>query len=283
MEENNEAVLAEEVFDGWGDDPVQIEEPAEAEEAEAETVEQEDQPETEEVENASDDESTEELEKELEKASEKADQTFTLKHLDEIKEVTRDEVITLAQKGMDYDRIRAERDSLKTERQQHQDHEEFLQYLADMSGVSVEEVILSTRAKLVQQDEKKKGYDITLEQARYRVESQLKERKKSVQEEPRQEEVPVEEEPAVNVAELREANFKRFVAAYPDVKDLPKEVWAEFGDGTKKELTEIYARYENKQLKEKIKELEQKPRRSTGSRRSNGSPPAEDSIFAGWG
>ena len=38
-------------------------------------------------------------------AEPKADQ-FTLKHLDEVKVVGRDEVVSLAQKGMDYDRIR---------------------------------------------------------------------------------------------------------------------------------------------------------------------------------
>lgn len=36
-----------------------------------------------------------------------ADQSFTLKHLGEIRHVGRDEVIALAQKGLDYDRIRS--------------------------------------------------------------------------------------------------------------------------------------------------------------------------------
>ena len=40
-------------------------------------------------------------------------ETFTLKHLDEQREVSREELIALAQKGLDYDRIRADRDRLK--------------------------------------------------------------------------------------------------------------------------------------------------------------------------
>ena len=39
------------------------------------------------------------------KTAEKETDQFTLKHLDETKTVSREEVVTLAQKGMDYDRL----------------------------------------------------------------------------------------------------------------------------------------------------------------------------------
>ena len=42
-----------------------------------------------------------------------ADQLFELKHLDEVRSVDREEVIVLAQKGMDYDRIREKYDAAK--------------------------------------------------------------------------------------------------------------------------------------------------------------------------
>ena len=279
---STEELTDEVIFEGWDDDSVAKEETEEETEEEVETESEEaDQPETEEAEDASDDEDTEEAEAEEDDEEKEADQLFTLKHLDEVKEVTRDEVITLAQKGLDYDRIRAERDTLKSEKAQYQEHEDFLNYLAEVSGTSIEEVMINTKAKLVQQEEKKKGYDITLDQARYRVRSEMKSRKKE-EEPPPVEEPP--EPPKVNKAELREANFKRFVEAYPDVKseDIPKEVWKEFGDGTSKELTELYARYENKQLKAKIADLEKKQKKSTGSRRSNGSPAVDEGIYAGW-
>lgn len=41
------------------------------------------------------------------KSTPEADERFTLKHLDEVKTVGREEIIVLAQKGLDYDRIRA--------------------------------------------------------------------------------------------------------------------------------------------------------------------------------
>lgn len=40
---------------------------------------------------------------------------FELKHLDEVRTVSRDEVIALAQKGLDYDRIRAKYDALRAD------------------------------------------------------------------------------------------------------------------------------------------------------------------------
>ena len=43
----------------------------------------------------------------------KGEETFPLKYMDEIRTVNREEVTTLAQKGMDYDRVRSERDQLR--------------------------------------------------------------------------------------------------------------------------------------------------------------------------
>jgi len=284
----NEAVSTEEIsddilFEGWGDgsvtEKVEEEEPEEETETESEET---DQSEAEEAEDASDDNEEEDTETEEDEEEEEADQRFTLKHLDEVKEVGRDEVITLAQKGLDYDRIRKERDQLKAEKAALKEHEDFLSELAELAGQSVDELMISTKARLIVNDEKKKGRDITFEQARYRVESDLKDLKKAKAAET-EEPVKAEEETGPSIQELREANFMRFVAVYPDVKEIPSEVWKEFGDGSTKELTDIYARYENKKLKERIAELEQKPKRSTGSRRSNGNPVKDDDLFAGWG
>ena len=277
----NEAVVSEDfdIYAGWGDDPGPAETIEETPEETAETESDEtDQSEADEAEDASDDESAEASEEPVdEEPGKEADQSFTLKHLDEVREVNRDEVIALAQKGLDYDRIRTERDSLKAEKATLQDHEDFLKELAEMAGTSIEDLMVTTKARLVVADEKKKGNAITLEQAKYRVQSDMKAAKKA---EPAAE---PKEDPKAKDDALNE-NFMRFRREYPDVKaeDIPKEVWAEFGDG-KKELTECYRRYENKQLKARIKDLEQKKVRSTGSRKSNGSPIKEDDLYVGWG
>ena len=62
---------------------------------------------------------------------EEADQpTFDLKYMGEIKTVGKEEVVTLAQKGMNYDRILGERDTAKAEVSRLQEYETFLQELA---------------------------------------------------------------------------------------------------------------------------------------------------------
>lgn len=47
--------------------------------------------------------------------SDSSDQSFTLKHLGDVRAVGRDEVITLAQKGLDYDRVRGKYDAASAE------------------------------------------------------------------------------------------------------------------------------------------------------------------------
>ena len=42
------------------------------------------------------------------------DQTFTLKYMDEVKTVTKDEAVVLAQKGMDYDRVKQKQTDAQT-------------------------------------------------------------------------------------------------------------------------------------------------------------------------
>ena len=272
-----EGLSDEELFDGFGDGTeAKAEEPKE--EPEEETTEEEpdqvDQPEEEDA------EEKEEVKEEPAEEEKSSDQTFTLKHLGETKDYTRDEIIPLAQKGLDYDRIRTERDTLKSEKASLQEHEDFLKELADMAGTSVEDLMVDTKARLIVADEKKKGVNITFEQAKYRVQTEARAKKA--------------QDPAKT--ELEES-FSRFTKLFPDVKaeDIPKEVWQEF-DGGKKDLAVIYAQNLNKaelkktqdelkQLQEKMKTLEQNEKnknRSTGSRRSNGSPPIDHDLD-GWG
>ena len=281
--DEEEVVLSADVFDGW-DEPDQAEEETteapEDTEAEEETVE-----ETAEEESADEpeEEVTEEEVTEEEPKEEPKEDKFVLKHLDDIREVSRDEVVTLAQKGLDYDRIRSERDALKTEKADWKDRNDFLEQLAEMSGQTVDELMVAVKAKLVYEDEKKKGYDITEEQAKYRVESEMRDRKKAK---------PAEPEAVTPTAEeIRREKFARFAAKYPDVKEVPKEVWRAFGDGTTAELTDLYEAHkirsleaENKALNDKIKNLEKaaSAKRSTGSRKSNGTPELGDDIFEGW-
>ncbi len=266
-----------EMFDGFGEGTPGGEQ---TEPEDEDVIEEE--PEKEEQADQPADEPEEEPEESKEEPVEEAkteDQLFSLKHLGETKDYSKEETITLAQKGLDYDRIRTERDALKAEKASLQEHEDFLKELAALANTSIEQLMVDTKAKLVQADEKKKGNNITLEQAKYRVETEAKIKKA---------EAPK--------ASKRDESFQRFTEQYPGVDEIPKEVWAEFGDGSKVDLSVAYTRYLNNEalkksqeelakVQERLKVLEQNEKnkkRSTGSRRSNGAPTV-DKDLEGWG
>lgn len=252
-------------------------------------AEEADQPET--VETNDEDTATEAEETETpaeEVQTEKEDHRFHLKHLDEERDVDEAEVITLAQKGMDYDRIRSERDTLRSERAQFEEYKAFLEELAAPSESTISELMDSTRARLLIASEKKAGRTLTETEALQRVQ---RERASKAQAAPE-----TTDEPAADV----NPNVQDFVKAFPNVKaeEIPQEVWEE----TRKNggnLTAAYTQYqskqdaakanaveeENKRLKAEIESLKQNIKnkeRSTGSRRTTGKPPAKDAFDALW-
>ena len=272
----------EEMFDGFGDGTE-----AQAATPKEETIEETPEEEPAEQIDQSEDEqpADEEVTEEPVAEEQTSDPMFTLKHLGETKDYTRDETITLAQKGLDYDRIRAERDALKAEKASLQEHEDFLKELAELASedsnqpYSIEDLMVDTKARLIVQREQNMGKEITFNQAKARVREEAKAKKA----------------PTIS---KREASFIRFNEQYPnvDAESIPKEVWAEFGDGSTVDLSVAYTRYisnaESRKLQEQLNELQEKfktleqnqknKQRSTGSRRSNGSPPIDHDLD-GWG
>lgn len=270
----------EELFEGLNDDIPDEEAEQDAEESsEKETEdavdaeEDADQQESEE-EDDSDDSEPEETEKEAE--SEAPDQTFTLKHLDETYEVGKDEVVQLAQKGMDYDRIRSERDSMKP---RLEELETFLKRIA--GDQSIEDLIDSTLAKLDVADAEKRGEELDeVEQfKKLRMERVKREAKNPP---PAQEEPKTEEELE---KERLSKSIQRFIKEYPDVKatDVPPEVWKDYREH-RADLIDCYRLYESKKLKDELKSLKQNQKnkeRSTGSKKSAGKKTV-DKWFDGW-
>ncbi|MEI3101005.1 MAG: hypothetical protein V8T45_04090 [Oscillospiraceae bacterium] len=74
---------------------------------------------------------------------------FVAKHFDQTREFEwgkdKDEIIANVQKGMDYERIRNERDSLKAELPALREYKGFLEELAADSGVPVEKMVEDIR------------------------------------------------------------------------------------------------------------------------------------------
>ena len=215
-------------------------------------------------------------------AEEPADQRFTLKHLGEIREVSRDEVIELAQKGMDYDR--------KTQKlgDQIAEYEEFLTELAQPTGLSIPQLMDSVRAHVLQENEKAAGREITEAEALLRVQQARADKKKAAEDEAQAE---AQREQAA-AEQRRHTMLSDFANARPDVKatDIPKSVWDEAGRTG--DLIGAFAKYENVALRKEKTEYERRistfeknaknAQRSTGSRKSAGKATEQSAFDALW-
>lgn len=205
--------------------------------------------------------------------SQEADQLFDLKYFGENKQVNREEVVSLAQKGMDYDRIRADRDSLKSQLTELNTYKEFLQELAAPNGWSIEELMDATRGDLIAT---KEGIDKATARQRAKDARLSKSSEKTDE-----------------IDEVRKADYRAFALEHPDLdaNQIPKDVWDAVNDG--KLLTDAYNAYENRQLKAAVKDLNDKiaaieinqknKEKSTGSRKSAGNTKQKrDAFDEGW-
>lgn len=221
-------------------------------------------------------------------------QLFELKHLGETKNVNRDEVVTLAQKGMDYDRVTEKNTQLETQvsEQKQQlaqltEHENALQELAKQSGTTVEELVENM---LIAVTKSKYGIDddgMALERVKLDRERRALDQERAALAPQKQE----QEQQAAN-EKWRGECFDAFAKAYPDVDpaSIPNGVWEAFNRG--ETLVSAYARERNKALEAEIARMksEQEARdrnaanaaRSTGSQSSAGKTGSDEAFDALW-
>ena len=200
--------------------------------------------------------------------AEDADQWLELKHMDETRKVSKDEAKALAQKGMDYDRIREERDSLKNSLPRYQEMEKFLQ---EMQGDfdSIEEFMDDTRARVMADAE-----GISYNEALSRVQSNHAPAK------------------AEEKSDNDNINVDGFIKKYPNVKaeEIPESVWADVQ--TTGDLLVSYDKYDASKKSDRIAELEREieilkknqknKERSTGSSKSSGVSGSKSMIDLLW-
>lgn len=221
-------------------------------------------------------------------------QLFELKHLGETKNVNRDEVVTLAQKGMDYDRVTEKNTQLenqvseqKQQLAQLTEHENALQELAKQSGTTVEELVENM---LIAVTKSKYGIDddgMALERVKLDRERRALDQERAALAIKNQE----QEQQAAN-EKWRGECFDAFAKAYPDVDpaSIPNGVWEAFNRG--ETLVSAYARERNKALEAEIARMksEQETRdrnaanaaRSTGSQSSAGKTGSDEAFDALW-
>ena len=217
--------------------------------------------------------------------SEEADQPelIELKHLGQTVRVTPEQLNAYAQMGLDYQRIREDRDAARKEVERLTAMETFLKELAAPQGISVEDLIDGARAEVLAKKERLNKdvalQRIKLDRERKAFEAQKDQQKKEAQAKSQEE-------------AKRQEQFLRFARTYPKVKpnDIPKDVWDAFKDG--EDLVNAYARFENRELREKVSKLEsqletakknsENKRRSAGSQRSAGSASEMDEFDRAW-
>lgn len=220
------------------------------------------------------------------------EQTFDLKFLGETKTVNREEVITLAQKGLNHDRVVQERDNIKAELERLgglsmlQECKELLDELAVESKMSLADLIDYTRAQALA---KKEGLDqtVALQQVK------LNRREKAF--EAKQSKENAEKKAKEDAEKAQSQELLRFIREYPDVQpqDIPKEVWDKVHkDGVS--MVSAYSAYENKKLRQEVQKWKSKfetaeqnrknKERSTGSQATAGagSSKKKDPIDDDW-
>lgn len=234
MDEHMETMQSE-VDSAWGEDTV-VETPDSAPETPA------DQPEVQEPDSAQD---TLPAEQEPEGAPE----LFTLKNRDEQRQVTREEVVAMAQKGWDYDRVKEERDQLRQYRQEADPALELVKSYAQRNGMTVSDYLdYCRRQELIASgmSEQEAVQKVSMEKERADLDA-------------RRAEIEAQEQQRNSAAqayrqakEARQRDFTDFMRAYPKVKadEIPREVWESVRGG--RNLTEAYTMYENRRLQTEL-------------------------------
>ena len=198
-------------------------------------------------------------------------QLYKLKGIDgNEKEYSIEDVLNLAGKGLDYDGVRRDRDELR-------EYKAFLKELADNSGLSVDELVDSTRARIYKDEKRRNGEEVSDVDALRAVQRNRAQRK-AAEAEPKK----------VDTDKM----IKSFVNEFKDVqaKDIPESVWKEAHETG--DLAGAYRKYSNNQkdaeiarLKEentKLKQNQKNKDRSIGSQRSAGNPTPKDPFDEGW-
>lgn len=228
-------------------------------------------------------ESAENAEQQPPEGQQETPKTWTLRHLDSERTVGESEMIALAQKGLDYDRIRGKYDEAKPVI-------EMFGEFAREAGMSIPDYIRNVRT------EAKRAGGMSEEEARRAVD--LEEREASIHaEEARQQ----ERESARNAQQQRiSRELAEFERAFPDAynhaksdpKTIPQSVWAEVNNGLS--LTAAYSRYAVEQARASVKtaqetvkavqQMQKNAHRSTGSMKSAGNDNRNvDAFLAGFG
>ena len=284
LTDDNVDSLGDGLFDGWDDDSIPETEETEEEEkteTEGESVEDEnesdstDQAEEEDSDEAEKPDDSETEEKPDKNAEQTSQQTYTFTHLDdEPLTLTPEEMVPYVNKGLDYDRIRQERDAMKANYSKYEMYAEFLEGIKGKFD-SVEDLMDDTNASLLVRNEAENGRTMTKEDALKKVKANREEKfkEKVPPKKPEKESQPEAENPKMAEVKAFTKNFKRVFPneTIPKWEDLPADVRNEFERTGELSAPYFAWRFSQKDNEIKtIKKNKENKERSTGSRKSIG-------------
>lgn len=213
-------------------------------------------------------------------------QTWELRHMGEVRQANEAEMVTLAQKGMDYDRIRSQYDEFKPVM-------EMVNHFANQQGLNTKDYISMLRAQAKQAE--------GLSEADARRSVELEDREAIVaaaeaERQAQQDAMAQAQRAEAEAASRRQADIQEFQQTFPDAaKDpnsIPPQVWADVRNGSS--LVAAYARYAVQQARQdvaaaqretaSVQQNQKNADRSTGSMKSAGDGlKSKDPFLEGWG
>ena len=190
------------------------------------------------------------------------EELYELNNLGEITQVNLEQMRVLAQKGQNWDHMKAERDEA---RKQLEEKDAFLKELAGEN--TVEAYMDSIRAKAMAE---KEGIDESVALGRVQL---------------ARERAAFEASKTGVVSNEQRESYIRFAERFPGLtsKDIPENVWDAHRNG--EDLSLAYLTHRNKELTEQLEALKQNTKnanRSTGSMKDAGKSGSADPWMAVW-
>lgn len=204
----------------------------------------------------------------------------------EVRQANEAEMVALAQKGMDYDRIRSQYDEFKPVM-------EMVNRFANQQGLNTKDYISMLRAQA------KQAEGLSEADARRSVELEDREAVVAAAEAERQAQqdaMAQAQRAEAEAASRRQADIQEFQQTFPeaakDPNSIPPQVWADVRNGSS--LVAAYARYAVQQARQdaadakretaSVQQNQRNAERSTGSMRSAGDGlKSKDPFLEGWG
>ena len=187
---------------------------------------------------------------------------FTVKNREETRQVTRDELISMAQKGWDYDKVRQERDQLRQYRQEADPALELVKSYAQRNNMSVSDYLdFCRKHELMASGMNQQEAEQKLRFEKERAELDRRQAELNAM----QQQQDSAKQQAAQQAEARKRDIQAFYQAYPgvDPKSIPQEVWAAVQAG--QTLTNAYTMHENKRLQAEIAAMKQNEKNRAAS------------------